>query len=242
MVSFVLAVLLAAVSLIYATVGQAGGTAFLAVMAAMGLAPEELRPTALALNVVASAFTTWQLHRAGVVEWRLLGVLAMSSLPTAFAGGLIVLDGGTYYLLVGCVLLAAAALMVLRPVATMSRDLGRSGGLATGASVGFVSGLTGVGGGVFLAPVLIVSGWTTARQAVGLSAPFILVNSLVALAATLLAGERIAADFGLYALAAVIGAVAGAMIGQRFLSERATRGMLAAILAGVGLKLLLQWL
>lgn len=237
--SFLLAVLLAVVSLIYATVGQAGGTAFLAVMAAMGLAPAELRPTALALNVVASAFTTWQLHRAGVVEWRLLGVLAMSSLPTAFVGGLIVLDGGSYYLLVGCVLLAAAALMVLRPAGAASRKFGSPAALTTGGLVGFLSGLTGVGGGVFLAPVLIVSGWTTARKAAGLAAPFILVNSLVALAATLLAGERVTADFGLYAVAAVAGAVAGAQIGHRFLSERATRGVLAAILAGAGLKLLL---
>lgn len=198
--SLLLAILLALVSLAYATVGQAGGTAFLAVMAAFGLAPEELRPTALALNVVAAGFTTWQLHRARAVDWRLLGLLAVSSLPMAFLGGLVVLDARTYYLLVGCVLLVAAALMMVRPVGRASRDLGRLAALSTGALVGFVSGLTGVGGGVFLVPVLIVVGWTMAKQVAGLSAPFIFVNSVVALAGTLLAGERITADFGLSTL------------------------------------------
>jgi uncharacterized membrane protein YfcA len=238
--SLLLAVLLALVSLVYATVGQAGGTAFLAVMAAFGLAPEELRPTALALNVVAAGFTTWQLHRARAVDWRQLGLLAVSSLPMAFLGGLVVLDVRTYYLVVGCVLLGAAALMVARPVGTASRDLGRLAALSTGAFLGFVSGLTGVGGGVFLAPVLIGVGWTTAKQAVGLSAPFIFVNSVVALPGTLLAGDRITADFGLYAPAAVAGAVAGMLIGHRFLSERGTRYVLAAILASAGMKLLIQ--
>lgn len=112
--------------------------------------------------------------------------------------------------------------MVVRPVGGASRDLGRLAALSTGGVVGLVSGLTGVGGGVFLAPVLIVVGWTTAKQAAGLSAPFIFVNSVVALAGTLWAGERITADFGLYALAAVAGAIAGVLIGHRFLSERGT--------------------
>jgi uncharacterized protein len=238
--SFLLAVLLALVSLVYATVGQAGGTAFLAVMAAFGLAPEELRPTALALNIVAAGFTTWQLHRARAVDWRLLRLLAVSSLPMAFLGGLVVLDARTYYLVVGCVLLGAAALLVALPVGTASRDLECLAALSTGALLGFVSGLTGVGGGVFLAPVLIVVGWTTAKQAVGLSAPFIFVNSVVALPGTLLAGDRITADFGLYAPATVAGAIAGMLIGHRFLSERGTRYVLAAILASAGMKLLIQ--
>jgi uncharacterized membrane protein YfcA len=238
--SVLLAVLLALVSLVYATVGQAGGTAFLAVMAAFGLAPEELRPTALALNVVAAGFTTWQLHRARAVDWRVLGLLAAPSLPAAFLGGLVVLDGRTYSLLAGCVLLAAAVLMVVRPAGKGKGTLERLPALSTGAVVGFVAGLTGVGGGVFLAPVLIVLGWSTAKQVAGVSAPFILVNSLAALAGARLAGEHIVADFALYAVAAVAGAIAGALIGHRFLSEQSTRLVLAAILAGGGLNLVLQ--
>jgi uncharacterized membrane protein YfcA len=237
MTSLLLAALLALVALIYASVGQAGGTAFLAVMALMGLAPEELRPTALALNVIAAGLTTWQLHRLDAVDWRLLGRLGAPSIPMAFVGGLIVLDGRSYYVLVGVVLIAAAVLMVVRSREEVARrPIGTAPTVLVGALVGGVSGLTGVGGGVFLAPTMIVAGWASARQAAALSAPFILVNSIVALVGTIVAGGQVTPAFGVYAVAAAVGAVAGTLIGRRLLSERATRYLLAAILLAAGLK------
>lgn len=232
-----LAAAIAVVSLIYATVGQAGGTAFLALMAVMSIPLVELRPTALALNVVASSYTAWRMNKARAIDWRLLALVSLSSMPAAFAGGLLVLENRVYYLLTGSVLIAAAALMVTRPRMS-SRSPARPFQVITaGASVGLLAGMTGIGGGAFLAPLLIVMGWTTAREAAALSAPFILANSTLALAGTMIAGQQLAAGIWLYAAAAMAGAAAGALIGLRFMTERTTRYVLALVLAAAGIRL-----
>lgn len=229
---------LAAVSLIYATVGQAGGTGFLAIMAVIGMPADELRPTALLLNIVAAGYATWRLSVARLVDWRLLAQAALPALPAAFLGGLVTLSSGVYYGLTAGFLLFAAAMMVIRaqPVEATSPGVLSVG--VVGALAGLASGVTGVGGGVFLAPVVIVLGWATARQAAGLSAPFILGNSITGLAGALAAGQRPADGVELYAVAALAGAIVGTMIGQRFMGERATRYVLAAILIAAAIRLL----
>jgi uncharacterized membrane protein YfcA len=91
-----LPLLFGAVSLLYATVGQAGGTAFLAVMAFASFAPNEMRPTALLLNIVAATYSTWVFNRESLVDWEKLRPLLVSLLPTALVGGFIVLDEKIY--------------------------------------------------------------------------------------------------------------------------------------------------
>lgn len=229
---------LAAVSLIYATVGQAGGTGFLAVMAFAGMPAEQLRPTALSLNIVAAGYATWRLQVERAIEWPLLLRAVVPSIPAAFLGGLVTLESRIYYTLTGCLLLFAAAMMVvrLRPAqATHSPMLGMG---VVGALAGFASGVTGIGGGVFLAPAVVGLGWVTARQSAALSAPFILANSIAGLAGALLAGLQPAPGTPLFAVAALAGAVVGTMIGLWFMSERATRAVLAVILAAAALRLL----
>jgi hypothetical protein len=92
----VLALLFGVISLLYATVGQAGGTAFLALMAFAAFPPSEMRPTALALNIVAATYSTRVFNREKAVDWKKLRPLLFSSLPTAFVGGSIVLDERVY--------------------------------------------------------------------------------------------------------------------------------------------------
>lgn len=229
---------LAAVSLIYATVGQAGGTGFLAIMALGGMPAAELRPTALILNIVAASYSTWHLHVTRAIDWRLVARVAIPALPASFLGGLVALDSGVYCALTGIILLLAAAMMVitLRAVAVVPPGPVSAG--VVGGVAGFVSGMTGVGGGVFLAPAMIGLSWVTARQAACLSAPFILGNSISGLAGAIAAGQRPSDDVALYAVAAVAGAVIGTMIGQRFMGERATRYVLAAVLIVAGVRLL----
>jgi uncharacterized membrane protein YfcA len=233
-----IAILLMAVSLVYSTVGQAGGTAFLAIMAVMGLPAAELRPTALTLNVVAAGYATWRLNAAQVIDWRLLACVGLPALPLSFLGGMIALDSGVYFMLTGCVLLFAAAMMVAKWKTRAGNSPGIAPAALVGGVAGFASGITGVGGGVFLAPAVVALGWGTARQAANLSAPFILGNSITGLAGVLVAGQRPTADVVPYALAALAGAIVGTMIGQRFMSERMTRYALAAILLIAGLRLL----
>jgi uncharacterized membrane protein YfcA len=230
----------ALVSLLYATVGQAGGTAFLALMAFASFPPNEMRPTALLLNIVAATYSTWLFNRGSHIDWGKLKPLLIASLPTTLAGASIVLAEDVYHAVTGCVLMLAAVVLMI----------GRSNGdapdrvtplwaaISTGAGIGFVSGVTGVGGGVFLAPLLVGMRWASPKQTAALSAPFILGNSAVGLLGTLHVGQMPSTQTWLYALGALAGAMAGTTIGLRWLSQRATRYILAAVLGSAGIQLL----
>ena len=213
--ALLLAFLFTCVSLLYATVGQAGGTAFLAVMAFVGFPAAEMRPTALLLNIVAAGYTTWRLHQSGVIDWRLLLPITLPSRVAAFLGGLLVLDGPVYFTTTGILLIAAAGLMLFRrkAAAADTSSVRFLPAMLAGLVAGFLSGVTGIRGGVFLVPQLVLFGWASARRAAGISAPFILLNSVAGLAGTLLASQQIAPSTGSYAVGAIIGAVLGTSIG-----------------------------
>ncbi|WP_052214843.1 sulfite exporter TauE/SafE family protein [Belnapia sp. F-4-1] len=234
--------LVGGVSLFYATVGQAGGTAFLAIMAFALFPAAEMRATALLLNILVAAYATWRLHQGATLEWHLLAKFTPPSLVTAFLGGLLVVEGRAYFALTGLLLVLAAGLMLLRRTADTvgNGDVRLAPAATAGAGVGFVSGLTGVGGGVFLTPLVIVLGSTSPRHAAALAPPFILCNSALALLGVLLAGQRPAEGTSFYALGALAGAVLGTAFGQRWMSQRATRIVLAAILLVAGVRLLLR--
>lgn len=232
--------LIAAASFLYATVGQAGGTAFLALMAFASFAPNEMRPTALLLNIVAATYSTWLFNRGSHVDWAKLRPLLFASLPTALVGGFIVLDERVYNALTGAVLLVAAGILAFRRVQPHEPYMKTPlfGALVAGAGVGFISGLTGVGGGVFLAPLLITLHWASPKQTAALSSPFILANSVVGLVGVLYAGQAPSTETSLYAVGALVGAIAGTVVGLRWLSQNATRNALAVVLASAGIQLL----
>jgi uncharacterized membrane protein YfcA len=235
-----LTLLIAAASLLYATVGQAGGTAFLALMAFASFAPSEMRPTALLLNIVAATYSTWLFNRGRHVDWIKLRPLLLASLPTALVGGFIVLDERGYNALTGIVLLIAAAILAFRRARHSEPDRVTPlwGAITIGAGVGLVSGLTGVGGGVFLAPMLISLHFASPKQTAALSAPFILANSAVGLVGALYAGQMPSTETWLYAVGALAGAMIGTTVGLRWLSQRTTRYVLATVLASAGIQLL----
>ncbi|MBI5321747.1 sulfite exporter TauE/SafE family protein [Bradyrhizobium sp.] len=235
-----LTLLFGAVSLLYATVGQAGGTAFLALMAFASFPSNEMRPTALLLNIAAATYSTWLFNRGSFVDWAKLKPLLIASLPTALVGGFIVLDENVYNAMTGIVLLAAAAILAFRRRKDGEPDHSTPlwGAIAIGAGVGFVSGLTGVGGGVFLAPILIALHWASPKQTAALSAPFILANSAVGLVGALYAGQVPSGHAWLYAVGALAGAMVGTTVGLRWLSQAATRYVLAAVLGSAGVQLL----
>ncbi len=229
---------------VYASVGHGGASAYLAAMALAGVAPQEMRPIALTLNIAVSAIASYKFWRAGHFRWRLFWPFAAVSIPLAFAGGAITLPGTAYRVLVGIVLLYAAWALwhsgragnEMRPL----RDPPLALAMAVGAAMGLLAGLTGVGGGIFLSPLLLMLGWAGTRQTSAVAAPFILVNSIAGLAAGYGAGAAALPDH-IWALAAAVlaGGWAGAEYGSRRLANPAVRRVLAAVLAIAGTKMVL---
>ncbi|KWV54703.1 hypothetical protein AS156_06980 [Bradyrhizobium macuxiense] len=240
--TLIVTLLIGFVSLLYSTAGQVGGTAFLAVMSFAGLSAEQMRPTALVLNVVAAGYATWRLHQQRKIEWNLLWQIAIPSMLTAFIGGLLAIGGSLYCIMTGTLLIAASFLMLLkRRVDNIKvRQVRLDRAALVGAVTGLLSGLTGIGGGVFLVPLILMLGWASPRQAAGLSPPFILCNSVLALAGVLLSGQSVNPEAVFYIFGAVLGAMLGTCIGLRWMTDRGTRYVLAIILLFAGVRLLLS--
>ena len=148
---------------LYASVGHGGASSYLAVMGLFSFAPAVMKPTALALNILVAAVATLKFYRAGLFKWQLFWPFAIASIPAAFFGGAMMLPARWYKILVGVVLLYAAVWMFrssLRPLSKESHQPPLWAAIASGAAIGFLSGLTGVGGGIFLSPLLLYTGWS----------------------------------------------------------------------------------
>lgn len=229
---------------LYAAVGHGGASAYIAAMALAGIAPAEMRPVALQLNVLVSAVATVKFHRAGHFRWSLFWPFAAMSIPAAYVGGAITLPGHAYKTLVGLVLLyagwqlwwSARAGEELRPPRPIPMPLA----MAIGAALGVLSGLTGVGGGIFLSPLLLLCGWAGTKQTSAVAAPFILVNSIAGLAAGLVRNPALPPDYVWTLMAAVLaGGYAGAEYGSRRFANPRIRQLLALVLAVAGGKMVL---
>lgn len=238
--TLILAGLFFAAALLYSSVGHAGASAYLAAMALMGVAPATMRPTALVLNLFVSTIVIVRFARAGHVPWRNLLPLAAGSVPMAFVGGSIDLPGEVYRPLVAVVLLAGA--WRLATARTELDDGEHSGvpllaGLAVGAAIGLLAGLTGTGGGIFLTPLLVLAAWTGTRDAAGLSGAFILVNSVAGLAGLLTGGVDLPPAIPLWVAAVAAGGLVGSWLGAARFSILNLRRALAFVLVLAAAKL-----
>jgi uncharacterized membrane protein YfcA len=229
-------------ALCYSAVGHAGASGYLAVMAMLGMAPAEMRPTALLLNLIVAAIGTIQFARAGHFRWKLFWPFAVTSVPAAFLGGRLSLPGHWYQQLVGVVLLLSALRFVitLRAPDAATRTPSLPVALMVGLVLGLLSGLTGVGGGIFLSPLLLLAGWSTLRTTAATSVAFILVNSAAGLLGQLHAMAAIPSFAPAWGVAAVLGGVIGSYLGAKRLPGPALRAVLAIVLVAAGAKLLLS--
>lgn len=227
------------VAFLYSSVGHAGASGYIAVMTLFHMAPAEIKPAALVLNILVASITTWRFHRAGHFSWSLFWPFALLAIPMAFVGGYLDLPTRGFKLLVGVVLWFSAIHFLIRPQdETEVRSVPRSAALPIGGGLGLLAGLTGTGGGIFLTPMLLMMRWARAKQAAAVSALFILLNSCAGLLGNLGATRR----FPVLALVLVGAAIAGGAAGAHFGSSRfnpvVIKRLLAVVLMIAGTKLL----
>ncbi len=228
---------------LYASVGHAGASGYLAIMALAGVDAAFMRPTALAINILVATIALVQFARAGHFSMRLLWPFVVLSVPAAYFGAWIKISDGTLRATIGAVLLLSAARMGYLawkpPVAqTVAKPPALPIALAAGGVIGFIAGMTGTGGGIFLSPLLLMLNWADTKRTAAIAPAFILINSIAALAALVQDGWRPTPAVGALALAAGIGGAAGAYLGSRHLGNRGLRGVLAIVLASASVKLL----
>jgi hypothetical protein len=241
--ALLLAALFFAAALLYASVGHAGASAYLAAMAVVGMVPAEMRPTALVLNLFVAAIVVVRFSRAGRLPWASLVPLVAGSIPAAFVGGSIELPGDVYRPLVAIVLVAGAWRLATAGTSESSeRDdhVPPLGGFLAGAAIGLLAGLTGTGGGIFLTPLLVLAAWTGTRAAAGLSGAFIGLNSIAGLGGLALSGGVVLpAALPLWIVAVVAGGLIGSWLGAARFSIIGLRRVLAVVLVLAAAKLVL---
>lgn len=237
----ILAVLILVAALLYSSVGHAGASGYLAAMALMGVSPTVMRPTALTLNILVAIIATAKYYRVEAFSWHLFWPFALASIPFAYLGGALTLPGHIYKPLVGAVLIYAAwrsfrtahqsaQAVTARPHISML--------LLAGAGLGFLSGLTGVGGGIFLSPLLLFFQWAEVKVISGIAAAFILVNSVAGLLAVITYTPALPSALPYWAVAAVVGGYVGAEYGSKRLGNPIIQKLLAVVLVIAGAKMI----
>jgi uncharacterized membrane protein YfcA len=229
-------------AVIYASVGLGGGSAYLAFMALADVGFESMRFAALAMNLVVAGASFWSFHRAGHLRWPLLVPFLVTSLPAAFVGGLYRIPDQTFRLLLAGSLAAVAVRMLfwrhgLFQVRHVEWRVAWRVGPPIGAATGLLAGLTGIGGGIFLGPILIVMGWADAKKAGAVAAAFVWLNSTAGLGAHITRGNF--PEVWLWPLLGVVllGGVVGGRLGAWRLSPLVVQRVFGCVVAGVVVRL-----
>ncbi len=237
----IICILMAAVATLYTSVGHAGASGYLAIMALFAVPAVTMKPTALVLNIVVASIASFRFVRAGQTNLRLVLPLVIGAIPAAFLAGRYQLPGDYYRALVG-IILWIAAVRLLWPAAT--RQLADpqpprwSIAMLTGGTIGFLSGLTGTGGGIFLSPIMLFFGWEGVRKISGVAAVFILCVSISGLAGNLSSVGSLPAELPWFMLAAILGSVIGTQLGVFRLPAPRLLQALGLVLVIAGGKLL----
>jgi uncharacterized membrane protein YfcA len=235
-----LLLLIAIAAVLYSSVGHGGASGYLAAMALFGMEPAMMKPAVLTMNIFVTTLVLSRLARAGYFNWRLFLLFAAGSLPMAFVGGAWTLNASAYRVMVGLALLLAtwrllwqgadSDRVVQPPPVWIAVPLG--------AVLGFVSGLTGVGGGIFLSPLLLLFNWTTMRGSAANAAAFILFNSIAGLAGYATTAGAWPPGIPLLVATAFAGALLGSDLGARQLAPWRLRQVLCVVLVIAGAKMI----
>lgn len=239
----ILTVVFFCIALLSAMVGHAGASAYLATMVIAGMAPAEMKPIALLMNIVVASIGTTIYLRRGYFSWDVFWPFAASSIPCAFLGGTLPVHGAIYKALVGVALVFTALRFMfgahkMQSAGSFCRIPSTAVSLLIGSGLGLLSGMTGVGGGIFLSPLLLTFRWSTPRTTSGISAAFILLNSIAGLLGHGLATHSLPPHMLLWALTVGCGGWLGAALGSSSLRPRQIYYALSTLLLIAGIKLI----
>lgn len=237
---FALAAAIFVIALLYSSVGHAGASGYIAVLTLFGFGVEVIRPTALTLNILVAAIGFVQWWRGGHFVWSLFWPFALLSVPAAFFGGWLHVPAHYLKILIGLVLWFSAWRLLYRKedppdIARPARPTA----VASGAGIGFLSGLTGTGGGIFLTPLMLFCRWARVKEAAAVSSLFILVNSSSGLAGYVKSGRDLPDFAWPLAVVVALGGYIGSRLGSRHLPVRGIAVLLAVVLVIAGTKLVL---
>lgn len=226
---------------LYSSVGHGGASAYIAAMALFSVAPETMKPAALALNLLVAGFGALRYWSRGLTNWRLVLAFAATATPAAFIGGGIHLPAIYYKPLVGILLWIAAARLLWQPKYLAERPVRAPTPwitLPAGSVLGLLAGLTGTGGGIFLSPLIILNAWEEPRRTSGVVAAFILLNSVAGLAGNLASVGHLPHELPIFLAAVAAGALIGTWLGVERLPRAWLLRALGLVLLVAGAKLL----
>ncbi|UPK72474.1 sulfite exporter TauE/SafE family protein [Chitinophaga filiformis] len=230
-----------AIAFLYSSVGHAGASGYLAVMALLSFPVDTIKSTSLILNIIVASIASYKYIRAGYFDKRIFLAVIFTSIPAAFIGGTITMDTKWFKIIVGIFLIISSIMLVLKGY-FVSQDKEEKmplyRGLTLGAIIGFISGLIGVGGGIFLSPPLILMNWTSIKKASGVTALFILCNSVFALAGHVSKIQKIDHNIYLWILAVAIGGFFGSHFGTKKFNNKIIITFLVLVLLSAGIKFL----
>ncbi len=235
-----LLILLPVAAFFYASVGHGGASSYLMILALTGFAPEEIRPTALTLNIIVSLVAFLNHRKSCEFPKKLFWQLAAFSIPAAFVGGLIVVNTAIYMNILGILLLFP----VLQFLGVFPKNkfefIEQNAWMppVIGILIGFFSGLIGIGGGIILSPLLLMLGWTNIRQTAALSALFIFVNSVAGYLGTVGFGFYLDRTLWIFIPPTIVAGMLGSYYGARRFNVRIVKNLLTIVLAGAAIKLI----
>ncbi len=236
---YIIALCLFTVALLYSSVGHGGASGYLATMALMGIAPGEMKPTALILNLFVSGIAFISFYRANHFKSKLLWPFVIPSMPAAYIGAQISINPSLYKIILGICLLIAVIRMLYKPKDSDKEKapIPLPYAIGIGLGLGLLSGMIGIGGGIILSPILILLGWASVKEAAAVSAPFIFLNSLSGLIGLVEKGYIPEAHTTAWIIAATLGGVIGSYLGSNKLSIAGMKYLLAGVLCFAAIKL-----
>ncbi|MGW8315136.1 MAG: sulfite exporter TauE/SafE family protein [Bacteroidales bacterium] len=236
---FILAIGL--IAMLYSSVGHGGASGYLALMALFGVDVMLMKPSALILNLFVSSIAFISYYRAGYFRPRLLIPFVITSIPAAFIGATLEIPPELYKKILGvCLVIAALRILIRRGEDGERKKLSIPIALASGALIGFFAGMIGIGGGIILSPLLLLTRWGGMKETAAASAAFIFLNSAAGLSGHVFAGMAVSPRIALWILAVVIGGLIGSWTGGFKLSATQLKYLITAVLLVASIKLFIM--